>query len=287
MTSCASPRGPRQPLPRRPAGVARRPPDRPREPAPARAAAEGPAQARRSRAPTRCSSASGSPTPPTARSAPTPAACAAGWTSPPAWSSSGRSCSSTSRRPGLDPSSRIEMWNAIAAARRQTAPRSLLTTQYLEEADRLADEIVVLNGGRTVAAGTPAELKARVGARRVHVTLLDDLEERRAAVRAPRAGTRPAHPQALAARPRRPARPPSRARRARRRRLHGRRGVAQPAHPRRRVLRAACNRGEHAPDDARQTQSTRSGCWPDAACATSRASPRRRSAPSSCRSSSS
>ena len=49
----------------------------------------------------------------------------------------------------------------------------MLTTQYLEEADRLADEIVVLSGGSTVAAGTPAELKARVGERRVHVSLPD------------------------------------------------------------------------------------------------------------------
>ena len=50
----------------------------------------------------------------------------------------------------------------------------MLTTQYLEEADRLADEIVVLSGGRTVAAGTPAQLKARVGERRVHVSLPED-----------------------------------------------------------------------------------------------------------------
>ncbi len=75
---------------------------------------------------------------------------------------------------GLDPASRIEMWSAIAELV-ETGTALLLTTQYLEEADRLADEIVVLNGGRTVAAGTPAELKARVGARRVHVTV-DDLE---------------------------------------------------------------------------------------------------------------
>ena len=49
----------------------------------------------------------------------------------------------------------------------------MLTTQYLEEADRLADDIVVLSQGRTVAAGTPAELKARVGDRNVHVALPD------------------------------------------------------------------------------------------------------------------
>ncbi|HEX6026170.1 MAG TPA: ATP-binding cassette domain-containing protein [Solirubrobacter sp.] len=75
---------------------------------------------------------------------------------------------------GLDPVSRIEMWSAISELV-DSGTALLLTTQYLEEADRLADEIVVLNGGRTVAAGTPAELKARVGARRVHVTV-DDLD---------------------------------------------------------------------------------------------------------------
>src|SRR4051794_868523 len=75
---------------------------------------------------------------------------------------------------GLDPASRAEMWAAIAQLV-DGGTALLLTTQYLEEADPLADEIVVLNGGRTVAAGTPAELKARVGARRVHVTV-DDLE---------------------------------------------------------------------------------------------------------------
>ena len=74
---------------------------------------------------------------------------------------------------GLDPSSRAEMWGAIEGLV-QDGAALLLTTQYLEEADRLADEIVVLSGGRTVAAGTPAQLKARVGERRVHVTLPDD-----------------------------------------------------------------------------------------------------------------
>jgi len=71
---------------------------------------------------------------------------------------------------GLDPSSRADMWTAIERLV-QDGAALLLTTQYLEEADRLADEIVVLGGGRTVAAGTPAELKARVGDRRVHLSI--------------------------------------------------------------------------------------------------------------------
>ena len=73
---------------------------------------------------------------------------------------------------GLDPASRADMWGAIEGLVDGGAAL-LLTTQYLEEADRLADQIVVLAGGRTVAAGTPAELKARVGDRRVHVSLPD------------------------------------------------------------------------------------------------------------------
>jgi ABC-2 type transport system ATP-binding protein len=74
---------------------------------------------------------------------------------------------------GLDPASRAEMWAAIEGLVDEGAAL-LLTTQYLEEADRLADQIVVLSGGQTVAAGTPSELKARVGERRVHLSLRDD-----------------------------------------------------------------------------------------------------------------
>ena len=73
---------------------------------------------------------------------------------------------------GLDPASRAEMWGAIEGLVADGAAL-VLTTQYLEEADRLCDDIVVLADGRTVAAGTPAELKARVGDRRVHVSLPD------------------------------------------------------------------------------------------------------------------
>ena len=76
---------------------------------------------------------------------------------------------------GLDPAARAEMWGAIEGLV-QDGAALLLTTQYLEEADRLADEIVVLSGGRTVAAGRPAELKARVGERRVHLTIPGDGE---------------------------------------------------------------------------------------------------------------
>ncbi|MFB6613753.1 ATP-binding cassette domain-containing protein [Streptomyces sp. NPDC085524] len=65
---------------------------------------------------------------------------------------------------GLDPSAREHIWTAVRelAAEGTTV---LLTTQYLEEADRLADDIAVVDRGRAVANGTPAELKARIGAR--------------------------------------------------------------------------------------------------------------------------
>jgi ABC-2 type transport system ATP-binding protein len=71
---------------------------------------------------------------------------------------------------GLDPAARADVWAAIGELVSDGAAL-ILTTQYLEEADRLTDRIVVLSGGRTVAEGTPAELKRRVGDRRVHLTL--------------------------------------------------------------------------------------------------------------------
>ncbi|MCU1457998.1 MAG: hypothetical protein JWL73_2090 [Actinomycetia bacterium] len=63
---------------------------------------------------------------------------------------------------GLDPRSRIELWNVIGELVND-GTTVLLTTQYLEEADRLADQIVVINGGKVVEEGTAAELKARLG----------------------------------------------------------------------------------------------------------------------------
>ena len=63
---------------------------------------------------------------------------------------------------GLDPRSRIELWDAIRHLV-ENGTDVLLTTQYLDEADHLADQIVIIDHGRTVATGTPAELKARIG----------------------------------------------------------------------------------------------------------------------------
>ena len=63
---------------------------------------------------------------------------------------------------GLDPRSRIELWDAIEHLVAQGTD-VLLTTQYLDEADQLADQIVIVDHGRNVASGTPSELKARAG----------------------------------------------------------------------------------------------------------------------------
>jgi ABC-2 type transport system ATP-binding protein len=69
---------------------------------------------------------------------------------------------------GLDPRSRTELWDAIRALVSQGTD-VLLTTQYMDEADHLASYIVIIDHGRAVASGTPAELKRRVGGRVVEV----------------------------------------------------------------------------------------------------------------------
>ncbi|RKN77574.1 ATP-binding cassette domain-containing protein [Streptomyces klenkii] len=70
---------------------------------------------------------------------------------------------------GLDPSSRLNLWEIVEGLVSQ-GTTVLLTTQYLDEADRLADSITVLSAGAVIASGTAAELKATVGQRTVTVT---------------------------------------------------------------------------------------------------------------------
>jgi ABC-2 type transport system ATP-binding protein len=73
---------------------------------------------------------------------------------------------------GLDPRSRQVVWSTIRDLVEQGVTL-LLTTQYLEEADALADDIVLIDHGQAVAAGTPSELKARIGDQRVDVVAVD------------------------------------------------------------------------------------------------------------------
>jgi len=73
---------------------------------------------------------------------------------------------------GLDPRSRLGLWQTISD-RVAGGTTVLLTTQYLEEADHLADQIAVIDRGRVIAEGTGAELKDRVGGDRLEVRLTD------------------------------------------------------------------------------------------------------------------
>ncbi len=70
---------------------------------------------------------------------------------------------------GLDPQSRSALWDEVARLARDDGTTVFLTTQYLEEADVLADRVGIIDHGRIVAEGTPAELKAEIGRPSVHV----------------------------------------------------------------------------------------------------------------------
>jgi ABC-2 type transport system ATP-binding protein len=73
---------------------------------------------------------------------------------------------------GLDPRSRNQVWDIVRALRAE-GTTILLCTQYLDEADQLADGIAVIDHGRVIAEGTPGQLKASVGSGSLHVRLLD------------------------------------------------------------------------------------------------------------------
>ncbi|MEJ2857806.1 MULTISPECIES: ATP-binding cassette domain-containing protein [unclassified Saccharothrix] len=91
---------------------------------------------------------------------------------------------------GLDPASRLGLWEIVERLVND-GTTVLLTTQYLDEADRLADRITVLAQGKVVAAGTSAELKAQVGQRTVTVTLADVSDVPKAQEALERAGMQP------------------------------------------------------------------------------------------------
>jgi ABC-2 type transport system ATP-binding protein len=81
---------------------------------------------------------------------------------------------------GLDPASRSAMWDAIVELVRD-GTTILLTTQYLEEADRLADRIVLLDQGQIVASGTADALKTQLGGERIELRFVDDVQVVKAA----------------------------------------------------------------------------------------------------------
>jgi len=69
---------------------------------------------------------------------------------------------------GLDPQSRTALWEEVSLLRREDGVTVFLTTQYLEEADVLADRVGIIDQGKIVAEGTPADLKAEIGRPSVH-----------------------------------------------------------------------------------------------------------------------
>jgi len=80
---------------------------------------------------------------------------------------------------GLDPRSRNQVWDIVRALRTE-GTTVLLCTQYLDEADQLADGIAVIDRGTVIAEGTPGQLKASVGSGALHVRLLDPAQRERA-----------------------------------------------------------------------------------------------------------
>ena len=114
------------------------------------------------------------------RSRPTRAGCAAGSTSASALIGRPRLLFLDEPTTGLDPRSRLGMWDVIRGLVRE-GTTLLLTTQYLEEADELADTIAVVDHGRIIARGTADELKSQVGGERIEVVVhaRDDIERAR------------------------------------------------------------------------------------------------------------
>ena len=87
---------------------------------------------------------------------------------------------------GLDPTSRAQVWEEVRALNSELGTTIFLTTQYLEEADELADRVGIINDGQLVAEGTPDDLKRSVGSDVIQVRLnSDDAEAAEALLRLP------------------------------------------------------------------------------------------------------
>ena len=102
----------------------------------------------------------------------TPAACAAASTSPPRSSPARRCCSSTSRPPGST-RGRAPSCGSVLDTLVDRGTTMLLTTQYLDEAERLADDIIVIDRGRVIARGDARSLKREVGGDHINVVVVD------------------------------------------------------------------------------------------------------------------
>ncbi|HVL81649.1 MAG TPA: ATP-binding cassette domain-containing protein [Actinomycetota bacterium] len=91
---------------------------------------------------------------------------------------------------GLDPRSRQDLWEVIEQLVLE-GTTVLLTTQYLEEADRLADQIAVVDHGTVIAQGTPAELKSKMGATVLELELADEAAAAKAATALEKVASKP------------------------------------------------------------------------------------------------
>jgi ABC-type multidrug transport system ATPase subunit len=99
---------------------------------------------------------------------------------------------------GLDPRSRNAMWDLIDELTAD-GMTTLLTTQYLDEADVLAHRITVVDHGKVIAEGTPSELKARLGGHTATITFADSTAAERGAAELAAESLRGTHPQRSAA----------------------------------------------------------------------------------------
>lgn len=104
---------------------------------------------------------------------------------------------------GLDPISRTRIWEEIGRLNRDLGTTIFLTTQYLEEADELADRVGIIDHGRLVAEGTPDELKRRIGADMICIQVAGDIARAAVAVAAVEGVTsvEPGHGEVMATTP--------------------------------------------------------------------------------------
>ncbi len=102
---------------------------------------------------------------------------------------------------GLDPTSRTTLWGEVRRLNTESGTTVFLTTQYLEEADQLAGRVGIIDGGRIVAEGSPAALKAEVGDPTLEITLADPSDgERGTAALSPFGRPMPSRPGTLSVR---------------------------------------------------------------------------------------